>query len=403
MGNASLEFIAYGLAVAVLFHAAPASFWRKIVLVAASLFFLATFSRGIVSFIPFAIFVLFGYAGFLLIRKAPERWFAPVVITTLVLFFWFKKYAFVPSGAFLTFPYLMLGMSYILFRMLHLMIQERYDPLTVPIDLTRYLCYTCNFLTLVSGPIQRYDEFIGQLDAAGWIHVPVTSVGESVERIIRGYFKAAVLALIFSSMQASALASGAHSVWDGVVIFGSYPLFLYCNFSGYIDIVIGISSLMGIRLPENFDRPFSCDSFIGFWSRWHITLSEWLRSYVYTPLLMGLMRRYPAPALQNTWAILAFFVTFFLIGVWHGQTAAFLFFGFLQGLGVSVNKLFQVRMGAWLGTKRYKALSREPVYVMLGRGLTFTYFAFTLAWFWADWAEIAKLERSFGWRELAIV
>ena len=64
------------------------------------------------------------------------------------------------------------------------------------------------------------------------------------------------------------------------------------------DIVIGIARLMRITLPENFNRPFSSDSFIGFWSRWHITLSEWLKTYVYYPVLMNLMRRYPSPALE---------------------------------------------------------------------------------------------------------
>jgi alginate O-acetyltransferase complex protein AlgI len=88
------------------------------------------------------------------------------------------------------------------------------------------------------------------------------------------------------------------------------------------------------RLPENFDRPFSSDNFLNFWSRWHITLSEWLKTYVHNPLLLNLMRRYPSPALQTCWGVLAVFVTFFLIGVWHGQTLVFVFFGVLQGLGV---------------------------------------------------------------------
>ena len=64
----------------------------------------------------------------------------------------------------------------------------------------------------------------------------------------------------------------------------TYPFFLYANFSGYIDIVVAVARLMRVRLPENFDRPFSASSFIEFWSRWHITLSNWLKTYVYNPL-----------------------------------------------------------------------------------------------------------------------
>src|SRR5439155_866231 len=75
--------------------------------------------------------------------------------------------------------------------------------------------------------------------------------------------------------------TGVEQVWPAMVAAATYPLYLYCNFSGYIDIVIGIARLLGISLPENFNRPFASDNFVTFWSRWHITLSTWLKTYVY--------------------------------------------------------------------------------------------------------------------------
>ena len=155
--------------------------------------------------------------------------------------------------------------------------------------------------------------------------------------------------------------------------------------------VIGIARFLRLRLPENFDRPFSSDNFLNFWSRWHITLSQWLKTYVYNPLLMTMMRRYPDPGIAPFLGVVAFFVTFFLIGVWHGQTSVFLFFGVLQGLGVSVNKLYQVVMAQRLGRKRYKALAANPVYWAFSRGLTFTWFAFTLLWFWSNWTQLGAI------------
>jgi D-alanyl-lipoteichoic acid acyltransferase DltB (MBOAT superfamily) len=151
-----------------------------------------------------------------------------------------------------------------------------------------------------------------------------------------------------------------------------------------------------LPLPENFDRPFSSDNFITFWSRWHITLSEWLKTYVYTPLLMTLMRRYPSPALEPFWGVFGFFVTFFLIGVWHGRTSEFIFFGVLQGLGVSGNKLYQIVMTKRLGRKGYKALCDNYLYVTLCRGLTFTWFTFTLLWFWSNWHQLGALSHALG-------
>jgi D-alanyl-lipoteichoic acid acyltransferase DltB (MBOAT superfamily) len=124
------------------------------------------------------------------------------------------------------------------------------------------------------------------IETQGSVRPGLPAIGGAIERIVRGVFKTNVLALILSDLHASALAQLARGgdghgyLMPGILAFGSYPLFLYCNFSGYIDIVIGIASLLGITLPENFNRPFSSDSFIGFWSRWHITLSQWLKTYV---------------------------------------------------------------------------------------------------------------------------
>ena len=118
---------------------------------------------------------------------------------------------------------------------------------------------------------------------------------------------------------------------------------------------------------------------------------------MYNPLLLNLLRRFPARRLEAVWATLAFFITFFLVGVWHGQTLAFLFFGFLQGLGVSVNKMYQLIMTRRLGRKRYERVSTGALYEGIGRGLTFTWFAFTLTWFWASWGEAAKV-----WSSLSI-
>jgi D-alanyl-lipoteichoic acid acyltransferase DltB (MBOAT superfamily) len=228
----------------------------------------------------------------------------------------------------------------------------------------------------------------------------IFEIGDAIERIVVGFFKTNVLTLILSDAQTSAIAelsrSGDHMLSQGVVAFAAYPLFLYCNFSGYIDIVIGIARLLGITLPENFNRPFSSDSFIEFWNRWHITLSEWLRTYVYNPLLMNLMRKYPSVRLEPVWAVFAFFVTFFLVGAWHGQTQAFLFFGFLQGFGVSMNKLYQIVMAKRMGRKAYRALTSRWYYVIVARGLTFTWFTFTLLWFWSNFEQIGKLFATLG-------
>jgi D-alanyl-lipoteichoic acid acyltransferase DltB (MBOAT superfamily) len=393
-----LPFAGLGLLVAALYYSSKSTAWRRTVLLLTNLGFLATFFPGLRASLPFAAFLTGSYAALCLIRWRPRASFLPVLIGTIAAFVWLKKYTFVPAGLTLHFAYVTVGLSYILFRVLHLMIDTASGAFAQPVGVVSFFNYTAGFTTLVSGPIQQFGDWVKTEDPAA--RPPLTSARarESLARIVRGLFKTNVLALVLSAFQSRMLDSVAASgPIDGKIIPGAlslvlYPFFIYCNFSGYIDIVIGIGRLLGVTLPENFARPFSADNIMDFWgSRWHITLSHWLRAYVYNPMLVGLMRRFPSKTVEPLWAVLAFFVTFFLIGVWHGQTSEFLFYGFLLGLGVSVNKLYQIVMTKRLGRKRYGALGRNPLYIALSRGLTFTWVTFTTIWFWADWRQIRAL------------
>jgi D-alanyl-lipoteichoic acid acyltransferase DltB (MBOAT superfamily) len=368
-------------------------------LLGASLVFLWICSGG-QSLLPLALFLLVGYAGLKLIESGRARTVTPLVVATILLYVWLKKYTFLPAPLFLRISYSTLGLSYIFFRIVHLLVDASNDALPGKVGVTAYLTYTLNFTTLVAGPIQRFQDFEKARRLARRPHI--VDGGAAIERIVVGFFKTNVMALLFSMVHSEAVSQvSTSSIWwtrvlQGAIAIASYPFFLYCNFSGYIDIVIGIAGLLGMKLPENFDRPFSASNFIDFWNRWHITLSTWLKTYVYIPLVMRLMIRYPAESLAPIWGVLAFFVTFFLVGAWHGQTWAFLFFGVLQGLGVSVNKLFEISMVSLLGRKRTKSVTANPIYVAVCRGLTFTWFAFTLLWFWSTWSNLATLATAMG-------
>lgn len=402
MATASFQFILFGLAVAVLSNLSRSPRWRSAVLLIASIVFLSMLAPDWMQLLPLAGFLLLGYLSMVLARRGGANRPALYICIVIATYIWLKKYAFLPHGLFLRTPYLILGVSYIFFRVLHLIIEVA-DPATRPeVDLRGYLTYTINFTTLVSGPIQRYSAFAADLFAADPIRLDLPTVAAQVERIIRGFFKVNVVALLFSIVHDDALVQLTHpgapsaKAIAAFELVAFYPLFLYANFSGYIDIVIALGRLMRIRLPENFDRPFSASSFIDFWSRWHITLSTWLRTYVYNPLLLSLSRRFTAPPLQSYFAVLSLFITFFLIGLWHGRTSEFLLFGVLQGAGVSVNLVWQLQLIRRLGRKRYRSLSNRTMYETLGRGLTFAYLAFTLCWFWGDWSQLKTAYEAIG-------
>src|SRR5262249_13842074 len=161
------------------------------------------------------------------------RAFVPLLVASIVTFTWLKQYTFIPASLFLNYPYLMLGLSYIFFRVLHLIIDARNRALPEKITLVSYLNYVLNFTTLISGPIQRYQEFAETQVAMAPLPLSIFVVGQALERIIIGFFKVNVLSLFLSMLQTSALTSLSSGradddhVWPAIVTAAAYPLYLY--------------------------------------------------------------------------------------------------------------------------------------------------------------------------------
>jgi D-alanyl-lipoteichoic acid acyltransferase DltB (MBOAT superfamily) len=397
MDTASFQYVSYGLAVALVSNFSNSRIWRSFVLFAASLLFLGLIEHHPLAFLPLFGFLLLGYVALVLLERGWSRSLVWSILAIICAYVWLKKYTFLPERIFLHFGYSTLGLSYIFFRVLHLLIETGDENKQPHVGLGGYLLYSLNFTTFVSGPIQRYDEFARDQFADRPIALGPRVIGLQLERIVRGFFKVNVLGMLFDMLRVDALAQFTHPLPLSLKFFAAfrmiiaYPLFLYANFSGYIDIVIALARLMRIRLPENFDRPFAASSVIEFWNRWHITLSNWLKTYAYNPLLVALMRRIPSLALEPFLGVFCFFVTFFLVGVWHGRTSEFVFFGVLTGGGMSINKLWELELIRVIGRKGYRQLATDRVYVALSRGLNFVWFAFTLLWFWANWVQLHNI------------
>jgi D-alanyl-lipoteichoic acid acyltransferase DltB (MBOAT superfamily) len=405
METASLQFIAFGLAVALVSNLRQSVAWRSTTLMLASIAFLSFATHKVLSLLPIIGFLLLGYLGLALIERTRSRYTAWSVVSIVFAYIWLKKYTFLPGNTFLHFPFLTLGLSYIFFRVLHLLIEAGDRQEKRHVAFGAYLLYMLNFTTLISGPIQLYDDFVKDQFARRPLSLGQRAIWSQLERILRGFFKVNVLGALLdmwhkkevSQIYSPLLASSRPSSVFWLMVI--YPFFLYANFSGYIDIVIALARLMRERLPENFDRPFSAPSFLEFWSRWHITLSNWFKIYVYNPLLVALMRRIPAVSLEPLLGVFCFFVTFFLVGIWHGRTSEFAMYGVLQGGGISVNKLWQLGLARAMGRRAYKALARNPAYIAFSRGLTFSWFAFTLSWLWASWAQLHAIVSAISVRD----
>lgn len=403
MNTASFSFLAFALIAASAYNAGKSIAWRQWTFLAASIFFLSTFSRNLVGFLPLIGFLILGFIGLrAMCFRATRKFYVPCVVLTVGAFVWLKKYTFLPPVSFLGYAYVTIGLSYILFKVLHLLIEAHASPSFQKVSFVSYLNYTLNFMTLVSGPIDRYEHFAEEQLVSRRAPLTIFQFGEGIHRIVVGFFKVVVLSWLLIGLQKEsldALSAGQASgmrILTGVAIAISYPLYLYANFSGYTDIVIGVGRFFHFTLPENFDRPFAADNLMSFWNRWHMTLSGWLKRYVYDPLLLNLMRRAPSKAWEPYIGGFALFVTFFLVGVWHGRTSEFVVFGLSQGVGVGGNQMYQILLAKRLGRAGYRTLTSNFFYLGLSRGLTFAYFTFSLFWFWSTWRQIGAIGHSLG-------
>jgi len=238
------------------------------------------------------------------------------------------------------------------------------------IDFAFYLTF---FPQLVAGPIVRASEFIPQM--RGEYTISRNEFGYGVFLILQGLVKKMLISDFISAgfidrvFDAPALFSGFENL---MAVYG-YGLQIYCDFSGYTDIAIGVAMLMGFRLPLNFNSPYKAANIGDFWKRWHISLSRWLKDYLYIPL--GGNRKGPVRTGINL------MITMLLGGLWHGAAMRFVVWGGLHGIALVADRIWQ-----WIfrGVRRKSRSAR-----IAGIILTFNFVSFAWIFFRAGTMEEA--------------
>ena len=405
MNFTSPTFLLFVAAVVLLYHLNAAPAWRRLVRSAANLAFIGSFLPDVTAGIPLLAFLAWSYLMIELVRRRRSGGvLALALVGVLLPFILLKRFSFLDGLPTLPFPYLVVGLSYILFRVLHLMIDAHGGELERRVGIEPFLNYTCDFLCFVSGPIQRFGDFLAHRQSTA---VPLDdhAAFAAFSRIIAGFLKIAVISAIanYAFLNLSERILLPQPEIAGLrldALYGlsviAYVYYLYYNFSGYMDVVIGIGWLLGQRLPENFNRPFAARNFLDFWSRWHMTLSNWFKLYLFNPLVGALAGRFPSRAAAPYLGVAAFFVTFLVMGIWHGTTTVFVIYGLLMGAGASITKLWQVALGKRLGKQDYRRLTENRLYVYACRGLTYAYFAVAVTCLWVDMRQLADLARALG-------
>jgi len=225
------------------------------------------------------------------------------------------------------------GISFYTFQTLSYTIDVYRDQIKPLRSIWDFAFFVSFFPQLVAGPIVRAADFIPQIPKKPFLSRE--DMGRAVLLIAAGLFKKAIISDYISLNYVDRIFDnpGLYSGIENLLGVYGYAMQIYCDFSGYSDIAIGIALLLGYRLPVNFLSPYQSTSITEFWRRWHISLSSWLRDYLYIPLggnRKGVVRQY-----------INLFLTMLLGGLWHGASLTFVLWGALHGAALAVDKLFK--------------------------------------------------------------
>lgn len=379
----SFHFFVF-LAVSFLLYYGLNHKFRQAVLLFASMYFIAMLSPNLVLF-TIAFIILNYFFGRILENQLDTKWRLKV--------FWVAVYANIAILAFYKYinflfeninsllnlfsvpgeiPYLSLivpvGISYYTFQALGYIIRINRRAEKAERNFINFANYLAFFPKFLAGPVERSNHFFPQVNAR--IEFKEENITAGLRLFLWGMFKKVVIGnnlgapvgLVYDHMQN-------YSGLPLIIIFFLQAIHLYCDFSGYTDMALGVARIFGINLVDNFNRPFFAKNVGEFWRRWHISLSSWCNDFIFSPFIVKYRR------FGNQAAVAGIFVSFFVIGIWHGANWTFIMVGILQGIAISYE--FSTKR------KRLQIASKLPanVVVFLSRVLTYLFFSFTLIFF----------------------
>jgi D-alanyl-lipoteichoic acid acyltransferase DltB (MBOAT superfamily) len=255
--------------------------------------------------------------------------------------------------------FLPLGLSYYSFRQIHFAL-EKYKGKLAPHNFEEYAAYLFFLPTMLIGPIHRFQPFLRNMYRRRWNS---ELFSEGLERILYGYAKIVIIGNFLLTdllTRFSLYLQEDYPWWSAYTRVMNYTLNTYFQFAGFSDVAIGLGLLMGFRVMENFNSPFSAPNINEFWNRWHISLSSWCKDYVYTTTAS--ITRKP---------IIGILLTMLVIGLWHEISWRYVIWGSLHGLGIAVWHLYnRSKIPDRIGNGR-------GVYHLLSVLITFHFVAFS--------------------------
>ena len=246
-----------------------------------------------------------------------------------------------------------IGLSYYIFQTIGYITDIKRGTIEAETNFYRFTLFTIYFPKLLVGPIERANHFLPQLKRK--ISFDKENITEGAKRIAWGLFKKLVVADRIAIYHSKVIITLQHQS-GGTIFLASvlYTFQVYADFSGYTDIALGTARMFGFNLMENFKRPLLAKNVGDFWRRWHISLSSWVNDYIFNPIALSYRD-------WRQWGVFyALFVSFVVIGIWHGAAWTYVFFGILQAIALiyeTATRRTRKRISKKINSKVYNTIS----------------------------------------------
>ncbi|NRA11808.1 MAG: MBOAT family protein [Crocinitomicaceae bacterium] len=269
-----------------------------------------------------------------------------------------------------------LGISYILFRNIQSIVDTlkgKFKP-SNPIDYINFILFFPNFL---AGPIDTFSNFKRQFERKEG-KIKRALIWPGIGRITLGFAKKYLLIPMFSIYALSYEPLMEYMPPQAAILLSitCFSAYIYLDFSGYSDIAIGTGYIMGIRTPENFNSPYLSANIATFWKNWHMTFSKFLRDLIFIPIIK-LLNKTGLKSSRTLVTIIGYLLTFFICGIWHGDTVNFVYWGLWHAFGLSIYKLWS---SSRLHNKLHNSNSRIRKNTLTISGVTLTFLFVSFGW-----------------------
>ena len=297
-------------------------------------------------------FIVYQYYLVFLAQRIEAKWLKPLVFLSILPLVINKVFA-LTSLHLLAF----IGISYMSFKTIQIMLEISDGLIKEKISVKDYLQFLLFFPTVSAGPIDRSRRFLKEINEVMPRKEYLELAGDGVYRIVLGLLYKVVLSTYVYQMLLALNNTG--TVVYSIKYMYLYTLYLFFDFAGYSLMAVGSSNILGIQTPMNFNKPFLSVDIKDFWTRWHITLSTWLRDFVFSRVLMQVIRKkWFKNRLHN--ATYAYMVNMLVMGFWHGLSVSYIVYGFYHGVLMAGFEVYQKKSNFYKKNKNkkwYKLLS----------------------------------------------